>query len=109
MNENSYYYTSMLAFAAVNVLDFFHLIRCAMASHCCFNLQFCSDYDIILSQKKVKVKLFSRVRLFAIPRTVAYNASPSMGFSRQECWGGLPFPSLEDLPNPGIKPGSPAL
>ena len=99
----------MLAFAAVNVLDFFHLIRCAMASHCCFNLQFCSDYDIILSQKKVKVKSLSRVRLFATPWTVAYNASPSMGFSRHEYWSGLPFPSPEDLPNPGIKPGSPTL
>ena len=34
---------------------------------------------------------------------------PSMGFSRQECWSGLPFPSPGDLPDPGIKPGSPAL
>ena len=33
----------------------------------------------------------------------------SMGFSRQEYWSGLPFPSPEDLPDPGIKPGSPAL
>ena len=32
-----------------------------------------------------------------------------MGFSRQECWSGLPFPSPEDLPNPGIEPGSPTL
>ena len=32
-----------------------------------------------------------------------------MGFSRQECWGGLPFPSPGDFPDPGIKPGSPAL
>ena len=32
-----------------------------------------------------------------------------MGFSRQECWSGLPFPSPEDLPDPGIKPASPAL
>ena len=41
--------------------------------------------------------------------TVAYQASPSMGFSRQEYWSGLPFPSLGDLPNPGIEPGSPTL
>ena len=40
---------------------------------------------------------------------VAYQAPPSMGFSRQEYWSGLPFPSPGDLPNPGIKPGSPAL
>ena len=43
------------------------------------------------------------------PRTVAHQASPSMGFSRQEYWSGLSFPSPGDLPDPGIKPGSPAL
>ena len=52
---------------------------------------------------------FSRVRLFATPWTVAYQAPLSMGFSRQEYWSGLPFPSPGDLPNPGIEPGSPAL
>ena len=41
------------------------------------------------------------------PWTVACQAPLSMGFSRQEYWGGLPFPSPEDLPNPGIKPMSP--
>ena len=59
--------------------------------------------------KVKKVKLLSRVRLFATPWTVAYQAPTSMGFSRHECWSGLPFPSLGDLPDPGIKPGSPAL
>ena len=54
-------------------------------------------------------KLLSSVRLVATPWTVAYQALPSMGFSRQEYWSGLPFPSLGDLPNPGIEPGSPAL
>ena len=58
---------------------------------------------------KVKVKSLSHVRLFATPWTVAYNAPPSIGFSRQEYWSGLPFPSPEDLPNLGIEPGSPAL
>ena len=43
------------------------------------------------------------------PWTVAYQAPPSMGFSRRECWSGLPFPSPGDLPDPGIEPGSPAL
>ena len=52
---------------------------------------------------------FSHVQLFATPRTVAHQAPPSMEFSRQEYWSGLPFPSPEDLPDPGIKPGSPAL
>ena len=51
----------------------------------------------------------SRVRPFATPWTVAHQAPPFMGFSRQEYCSGLPFPSPGDLPNPGIKPGSPAL
>ena len=40
---------------------------------------------------------------------VAHQATPSMGFSRQEYWSGLPFPSPGDLPDPGIKPRSPTL
>ena len=63
----------------------------------------------ILEGMKVKVKSLSRVQLFATPWTVAYQAPLSMGFSRQECWSGLPFPSPGDLPDPGIEPGSPAL
>ena len=51
----------------------------------------------------------SRVRFFATPWTVAYKAPLSMKFSRQEYWSGLPFPSPGDLPDPGIKPRSPAL
>ena len=43
------------------------------------------------------------------PWTVAYQAPPSMRFSRQECWSGLPFPSPGDLSDAGIEPGSPAL
>ena len=58
---------------------------------------------------EVKVKSLSRVWLFATPWTVAYQAPPSMGFSRQECWSRLPFPSPGDLPNPGIEPWSPTL
>ena len=53
------------------------------------------------------VKSLSRVQLFATPWTVAYQAPPFMGFSRQEYWSGLSFPSPGDLPNPGIKPVSP--
>ena len=55
------------------------------------------------------VKLLSHVQLFATPWTVAHQAPLSMGFSRQEHWSGLPFPSLGDLPNLGIEPRSPAL
>ena len=45
----------------------------------------------------------------ATPWTVACKSPLSMGFSRQEYWSGLPFPSPGDIPDPGIKPGSPAL
>ena len=54
------------------------------------------------------MKSLSRVRLFATPWTVAYQVPPSMGFSRQEYWSGLPLPS-PDLPDPGIEPGFPTL
>ena len=58
---------------------------------------------------KVKVKSLSRVRLFATPWTVAHQTPPSMGFSRQNYWSGLPFPFPGDLPNPRIELRSPAL
>ena len=51
----------------------------------------------------------SCVRLFATPQTVARQAPLSMGFSRQKSWTVLPFPSAEDLPEPGIEPESLAL
>ena len=51
----------------------------------------------------------SCVRLCVTPWTVAHQAPLSMGFSRQECWSGLPFPPPGDLPDPGIKPAYPAL
>ena len=59
-------------------------------------------------KERKKVKSLSRVRLFATPWTAGYQAPPSMEFSRQEYWSGLPFPSPGDLPNPGIEPGSPS-
>ena len=55
------------------------------------------------------VKSLSHVQLFATPWTVAYKAPPSMGFSRQEYWSGLPFPSPGDLLDPRIETGSPTL
>ena len=70
-------------------------------------------YDDISSgtgmKVKVKVKSLSRVRLFATPWTAAFQVPLSMGFSREEFWSGLPFPSPGDLPDSGIEPGSPAL
>ena len=50
--------------------------------------------------------LLSHVGLFVTLWTVAPQAPPSMGFSRQECWSGLPFPSPRDLPVPGTEPTS---
>ena len=58
---------------------------------------------------KSEMKSLSRVQLFETPWTVAYQAPLSMGFSRQECWSGLPFSSPRDLPDPGIKLRSPTL
>ena len=55
------------------------------------------------------MKLLSGVQLFETPWTVAYPAPPSMDFSRQDYWIGLPFPSPGDLPDSGIKPRSPTL
>ena len=52
--------------------------------------------------------LVSRVLLFVTPWTITYQAPWSMGFSRQEYWSGLPFPSTGDLSNPVIEPGSPS-
>ena len=58
------------------------------------------------------VCVLSHVQLFATPWTVACQAPPSMEFSRQEYWSGLPFLTPGDLPDPGIElvsPASPAL
>ena len=55
------------------------------------------------------VSRFNHVQLFACPWTVAGQAPLSIGFSSQEHWSGLPFPSPGYLPNPGIKPRFPAL
>ena len=72
------------------------------------NAKECSNYcTIALISHTSKVKLLSHVQLFATLWTVAYQAPPSMEFSRQEYWNGLPFPSPGDLPSPGIEPGSP--
>ena len=69
----------------------------------------CSGLYLFSRSMKVKVKLLSHVRLFVTQWTIAYQAPPSMGFSRQEYWSGLPVPFPGDLPDPGIEPRSPAL
>ena len=55
------------------------------------------------------MKSVSHVQLFATLWTATYQAPLSVGFSRQGHWSGLPFPSLGDLPNPGIETRSPKL
>ena len=70
---------------------------------------------MVLQVPAAAAKSLQSVRLFATPWTVAHQALLSMGFSKQEYWIGLPFPSPGDLPDrgiephPGIEPGSPAL
>ena len=85
-------------------VDIFHELSCFF-----FDL---TDIGNLISgsseKEKAKVKSLSHVRL-CNPWTVAYQAPLSMGFSRQEYWNGLPFPSSGDLPDPGIESGSPAL
>ena len=53
--------------------------------------------------------VLSPVQLFVIPGTVVHQAPLSMGFPKQKYWSGLPSPSSGHLPNPGIRPTSPAL
>ena len=75
-----------------NFLSFFYSqwtrVLCFLKFACC-----------VLSQ-------FSQIQLFATLWTIAHKAPLSMGFSRREYCGGLPYPPLGDLPNPGIKPPS---
>ena len=70
---------------------------------------FIINREVRLSQHSQEVELLSCVQLFEIPWTIAYQAPPSMAFSRQEYWSGLPFPFPGDLPNPRIELWSPAL
>ena len=63
-----------------------------------------SDMTAVTQQQQ-----FSRVQLFSTPQTVAHQVLLSMEFPRQEYQSGLPFPSLEDLPNTGIEHASLAL
>ena len=65
--------------------------------------------DFVVNFVLLVCQSLNRVQLFETPWTVACQTSLFMGFSRQEYWSGLPFPSLDDLPNPGIEPGSLAL
>ena len=59
------------------------------------------------SLKIFHAQSLNRVQLYTIPQSVARQAPLSMKFSKQEYWSGLLFPTLQNLPNPGIKPMSP--
>ena len=63
----------------------------------------------IVTNTNILSKLLSSVQLFVTPWTVAHLACPSIEFSWQEYWSGLPFPSLRNFPDPGIEPWSLAL
>ena len=69
----------------------------------------CKKAKWLSEESDVKVKSLSRIQLFATPGTIAYQASLSMGFSRQEYWSGLSFPSPGDLTDSGIESSSPTL
>ena len=90
--------------------DLFHpLSQAPLGSSSLQWIQLNSPHHLDVQLCPEPVKLLSRVRLFAIPWTVAYQAPPSMEFSREEFWSGLPFPSPGDLPDSGIEPRFPAL
>ena len=65
--------------------------------------------QVVERKKEKKMKSLDHVQLFVTLWPVACQTSPSMGFSRQEYWSGLPFSSPWDLPDPGIELRSPAL
>ena len=109
------WYTSFVK----NVSTYFTLswrrLNHLFVSHSYNSNRFLCGYIILLPfilsyQLKLHVlSRFSHVQIFATPWAVASQALPSMGFSRQEYWSGLPFPSPGNLPNPGIKSWSPTL
>ena len=80
----------------------FTISRCSL---CVFSV---SSYGLLIMTLLCAYSLI-RVQLFVIQWIVASQVSCPWGFSRQEYWSGQPFPSPGYLPNPGIKPRSPAL
>ena len=101
--ENKFFRFSLNTFNLYKELQISKICLLKQLKH---NEKYKLESQIIM---KLKVKLLSCIRLFQTPWTVAHQAPPSTGFSRQECWSRLPFPSPGDLPDPGIEPRSPAL
>ena len=74
------------------------------------SLQTRSNLNFTVKMNVCVLSCFSCIPVdFVTMWTVAHQTPPSMGFSRQECWSGLPFPSPGDLSDPGIELESPAL
>ena len=96
-------------FSVVNEADVFLEFSCFLYDPT--NVGNLTSHSSAFSKSSLKKWKWSRsvVSDSATPWKVAYQAPPSMGFSRQEYWSGLPFPSPGHLPDPGIKPGSPTL
>ena len=89
-----------------------HKVRDQMSRFSFFECSVLSQlfyFPLSLALKWSEAQWLSRVRLFATPWTIAYQAPLSMGFSRQENWSGLPFPSPGELLDPEIEPGFPTL
>ena len=93
----------------IMLCDFIYIMFKNKRNNMSFKKKQKQQKTVTAQRKKVKVKLLSCVPLSATPWTVAYQAFPPMGFSRQQYWSGLSFPSPGDLPDPGIKPRSLAL
>jgi len=96
-----------LAFDSLLCFDFFS--RTFVEDTCLFLAFPQGWWRVSAHVKERKEKSLSRVQLIATPCTVAYMAFPSIGFSKQEYWSGLPFPSPAGLPDLGIESGSPAV
>ena len=111
LNKWDLFVTIVLSFWKGHRINlFFNSLYLHMPNDC----QIQGVHHLLASNKPFKIcsnlsHSLSHVLFFATPWTVAHQAPLSMGFSRQECWSGLPFPSPGDLPNPGIEPRSPAL
>ena len=86
---------------SVQSLSYVRLFETPWTTACQASLSITNSQSPPKLTLEVKVKSFTHVWLFATPWTVAHRAPLSMGFSRQEDWSGLPFPSQGDLPVPG--------
>ena len=83
--------------------------ECHLRMQVCVYIYICFFFFLPLEVKKVKVLVAQRCLTLCDSQTGTRQAPLSMGFYRKEYWTGLPFPSPGDLPDPGVKPRSPAL